>query len=347
MQAPATMSERDHEPASGPPRRRRTAMIGCAALAATAAIALAGCGGSSSSGASSSGASASPGGTTSLTVGVAAGVGPLNADIAVGAGIFKRHGLDVKPQVLNNGGAEGVAALESGSMQIVESNIVSVIQAAQHGISQPSFAGGVKMRNQITNVLVGGTSVHGAADLVGKKIAVSGLNSANQILVDAYLNANGIDYRKVTYISLPLPSMIAALHGGAVAAAVMANPWATEWLKAGGHLLSENAAKYIGSPEYACWTATKKWLSSNADVARKWLASLDQADSLFMSNRAQASADASPVVKLPTATLTKVGTWTYNTTMTVGDINKWYAAGKKFGVITGSVDTSQLYKPVQ
>ncbi len=119
-------------------------------------------------GLSASGGTAKQQGPLSIKVGVATGDGQLNAGIAVAKGYFKRHGLDVDLQVLNAAGAEGVAALQSGSLDVVESNIGSIIDGSQHGITTPCFAEGVKYNDEPNVPLEARPKIQCASQLVGK-----------------------------------------------------------------------------------------------------------------------------------------------------------------------------------
>jgi NitT/TauT family transport system substrate-binding protein len=319
-------------------RRRRRWMY--AAMTALVAVVVVGCE------SSASGGPARQQGPLSIKVGVATGTGPLNADIAVAKGYFKRHGLDVHLQVLNGAGAEGVAALQSGSLDVVESNIGSVIEGSQHGIITPCFAGGVKYNDELNVPLEARPEIQRASQLVGKKVAVVSTNSANQILVDAYLQANHVDYRTVSYIAMGIPNMMAAMKNGAVDAALIGNPWATQWEQEGGTVLAVNLGKYVGSPDFACWIASKSWLDRHKETARAFIAGLNDADAYFVSHRREADAAASQLAGIPASTLDQQGTWDYTTAISASDIQKWFEAGKRFGIFHGSINMKNVYEPV-
>ena len=315
--------------------RRRLAIFGALALAF---LVLGACG-------SSGGGSGQQSGPMPIKVGVATGAGPLNADIAEAKGYFKKRGLEAHFQVLNGAGAEGVAALQSGSLDVVESNIGSVIAGSQHGITTPCFTGGVKYNNELNVPLEARPEIQKPNQLAGKKVAVVSTNSANQILVDAYLKANHVDWKSVDYLAMGIPNMMAAMKNGAVDGALIGNPWATQWKQQGGSVLAVNMATYVGSPAFSCWIASKSWLQNHRSTAKAFIAGLDEADAYFHSNRHEADVAGSPLAKVPAATLDAQGTWEYTTQMNASDVQKWFDAGKEFGIFHGTINMGNVYAP--
>lgn len=316
-------------------RRRLTV----AAALALLALVLAACG----SAGSGSGQQSGP---LPIKVGVATGAGPLNADIAQAKGYFKKRGLEAHFQVLNGAGAEGVAALQSGSLDVVESNIGSVIAGSQHGITTPCFTGGVKYNEELNVPLEARPEIQHANQLAGKKVAVVSTNSANQILVDAYLKANHVDWKSVDYLAMGIPNMMAAMKNGAVDAALIGNPWATQWKQQGGSVLGVNMGKYVGSPAFSCWIASKSWLQDHKSNAKAFIAGLDEADAYFRAHRHDADVAGSPLAKVPVTSLDQQGTWEYTTQMNSSDVQKWFDAGKEFGIFHGSINMSNVYAPL-
>jgi len=79
---------------------------------------------------------------TTMTVTV--GTLPSSAEIwyAIDNGFFAHHGLDVQYQ-MQNSGAAGSAAMLGGSIDISESDTVTIIKAHDHGIPFVSLAPGL------------------------------------------------------------------------------------------------------------------------------------------------------------------------------------------------------------
>jgi NitT/TauT family transport system substrate-binding protein len=280
---------------------------------------------------------------------VVSGNSQENAYVAQAKGFFKQHGLNAQFTVLNGGGAEAVAALQSGSMTMAEGNIVSVLQGAQHGIDTPCFAGGVAFNTKGNAfAVVGRQGVTSPAQLAGKSIAVISDNSANTLLVDAYLTSQGVNYKDVNYVIIAPPNMGATLTSGSAQAAAAPDPFSTQILQQGGTILSRDPDAYIpGQPEFACWQASSGWLSSHKDVASKFIAAMNEADSYMAANPTAANAAAAPLMKLSAASLDALVPWRFTMAISKSDITDWLSVAQRFGVLHGSINMADVLTPVQ
>jgi ABC-type nitrate/sulfonate/bicarbonate transport system substrate-binding protein len=295
---------------------------------------------------SSSGVAAASSMTT-LTLGVAAGNGPLNADIAKAKGYFTQAGLNVNIKPLTGAGAEAVAGLDSGSLTIVESNVVSVLQGAAHGINTPCFTGGVYFRNNLGTVLESAKSIAQPKDLAGKSIGVISTNSGNVVMVDAYLQAHHINYKSVHFVATGVTNTLAALKSGAVQGAELVAPFSTEYLKQGGHLLEEDYQNVVHTPLFACWTALRGWIGQHTAVVKNFIGALNRADAFYAAHPAAGAKAASTVNGLPPSANMQNVTWTNTTEMTGPQIEQWINLSRKYGVLTKSVTLSQVYDPIK
>lgn len=285
---------------------------------------------------------------TSITLGVAAGNGPGNADLAEAKGYFADAGLNVKIKPLTGAGAEAIAGLDSGSLTIVESNVVSVIQGAAHGINAPCFTGGVDFRNNLgADVFEAEKSITKPSQLAGKSIGVISTNSFNTLEIDAYLSAHHVNYKSVHYVATGVVNTLAALKSGSVQAAELVAPFSQEYLKAGGRLLVKDFQPYLHTPLFACWTALRSWLGSHKAVAKKFIGALNRADRYYYAHPAAAAKVIAPVDGLPAPANMPDDAFTYTTAMTGGQLQRLITLSKKYGVVTGHVKLGQVYEPVK
>jgi NitT/TauT family transport system substrate-binding protein len=321
---------------------RKTRAILAGGLSAGLVIAAAAC---SSGGGGSSGGGSGPDSGGHITIGVAAGTGPANALLAQQLGYFKSAGLDISFKPLNGGGAEAVAGMQSGSLQIAESNVVSVIQGAQHGIKTPCFTGGVQFRDDVGTTLESDKTISQPGQLAGKSIGVVSTNSANTVMIDAYLDANGVDYKSVHYVATGTSNTLAALESGSVQGAELVSPYSRQYLADGGHLLVKNFGPYVKTPIFACWTAQNSWLSSNGAAVKKFVAALNKADTYYYAHPSQAAALIKGDGLKPAANMPDVN-FTYSTAISDSAIQTWIDLGKKYGVLTANPTVAQVYQPV-
>lgn len=318
---------------------------------ATAVTLLAACG---SGGEQSSDASNSTTTTaaTAITVGVPPAITADAVSIAQSQGFFAANHLQVQTKTLN-GGAAAVPALQGGAIQIAQSNVFSVIQGAGHGLTVPCFAGASGIPKEGTPLPLIASPKAGiakAGDLVGKTVAVNATGGVNQLLAQAWLASQGVDYTTVHFISLGFPAMPQAIDSGQVAAAVPVDPFATQMLGKDDTLLAADLmASVEGRPVYACWNATSDWLKKNPTVANNFVAAIKQANDYITS---QPDRFRQFVVKssgMPAAIVQKISIPLFTTDMSADDVKAWVAAGKKYSVLSDAeakVDPALIYQTV-
>lgn len=186
----------------GPWGARQVRRLGVAAVAAVLTSgALAACSSSdSSSGASGSGAqAASSSGTVNITFGDLSPNSTLTPFyVAVDQGFFKKVGLNVTVQKFNGGGATSVAALATGAVQVASGGPTNFIGDMAKGVINGKLFG---MTVDTGYDLVVSKDITSISQLKGKTVGVSGVNSSDDIFLDATLNHYGISPSDVTTIT--------------------------------------------------------------------------------------------------------------------------------------------------
>lgn len=206
---------------------------------------------------------------------VRVGTIPIDAEAQVfyakDKGFFEEVGLDVEIQSITNGAAI-VSAVQSGSLDIGCSNVVSIATAVERGLPLALVAPGALYSSEApsTVLMVAKDSpIQSAEDLNGKVVAVNGLNNITQVGAQAWIDKNGGDSSTVSFIELPFPQMAAALNEGRTDAAVVAEPSLTQ---------AEGAARTLGDLYSAIadeflitgYFATNNWVEENPEVAGKF-----------------------------------------------------------------------------
>ena len=316
---------------------------------ACVALALAACGGG---GGSSAGASGGSGGVTTITVGLPAAVTADAVLIAQDKGYFSQHHLKVNVKTLN-GGAGAVPALQSGAIQVAQSNVLSEIQGAAHGLAVPCFAGAFALKQTsgmgFLPLVAGGKSgITKASDLSGKTIAVNATGGVNELMTDAWLDGHGVDPHSVHYMGMEFPNMPQALSTGRVPAAVGTEPFGTQMVQQGGTLLTgDPEASIQGRPIFSCWNASSDWLGKNQGVAKDFVAAIDQANEFINNQSDQFRAWLKTNSKMTPAVIKDLSLPEFTTSMSTDDVTAWQKAAKKYGILTGAdVDPGKVYQPV-
>jgi NitT/TauT family transport system substrate-binding protein len=155
-------------------------------------------------------------------------VGPYYA--AAAQGYFTAENLDVSAQIVR-GGAVGIPAMLSGSLDIAYSNGTSIVQA---------IARGIDLRIILEGTPVGAAPPDPGAllkrkadpfktgkDMEGKVIGVNVLGDVQWMFVTAWIKKTGGDPTKVKIIEIAFPEMVAALKQGRVDAVLALDPFMT------------------------------------------------------------------------------------------------------------------------
>lgn len=167
------------------------------------ALALVGCGAGQQS--QSQGETQSQGEMTTVRVGTI----PIDAEAQVfyakDQGFFEEVGLDVEIQSIPNGAAIA-SAVQSGSLDIGCSNLVSIATAIERGLPFNLVAPGAiySSESPSTELLVAKDSpIQSAKDLNDKVVAINGLKNITQVGAQAWIDENGGDSSTVQFIELP------------------------------------------------------------------------------------------------------------------------------------------------
>jgi NitT/TauT family transport system substrate-binding protein len=338
------------------PRRNRascdgpapTARLGAAAAAVTALVAcVAACSSSASSGSPAAGSTGASGQVASITVGVPPVISAADIYVAQAEGYFAKNHLSVSVKSLN-GGAAIVPAMEGGSVQIGESNVLSVIQGAAKGIDEPCFSGANTDPSSGHYLsLVGKAGVTSAKSLAGKTIAVNATNGVNQLLADAFLASQGVSPGSVSFISLQFPDMPAALSSGRVAAAVTSEPFTTISLGQGASLLTGTPLSYVaGAPTYSCWNASASWLSSHKQEAADFAAAMTEADSYITAHPAQFRSIAGTRLAIKGSVLQAMTLPVFTDKLTTADITAWEKAAEQYHMVSSAPAAASVLETV-
>ena len=146
-----------------------------------------------------------------------------NLFYALDLGYFKQAGLDVQLTTLA-AGADAVAAVIGGAVEVGSSNLVAIALAHEAGFPVVLVApsGGNSVKFPIDAIVVAKDSpIKTAKDLSGKTIVTSALQNILQVQVDAWMDKNGGDYKSVKWIQAPPPQEAGVVATGHADAATI------------------------------------------------------------------------------------------------------------------------------
>jgi NitT/TauT family transport system substrate-binding protein len=185
--------------------------------------------------------------------------------IAKEAKIFERNGLDVEPVLLNGSGRTSQALL-SGSLFAASVALPQVMLADLNGADLVNVAHGIAVQGSRLMVR---PEIRKVEDLKGKRIGISSLGSAGDLLFGYVLRKYGIDTnREVIWLAVGnTADRFQALMTGAVDAADMTYPVDVEAERKGFRALLD-ARKEIVYPTASVVTRRKTIKEDRDSVAR-------------------------------------------------------------------------------
>jgi NitT/TauT family transport system substrate-binding protein len=204
-----------------------------------------------------------------LNVGILKISGVANAYVAKQQRMFEKQGIDAK-LVEFTSGANAANAARAGDIDVFLSIVGSIMPAVERGFD---FAA-VFLNETGRTTPPDSSAVHvldhspfkSLADLGGKKIAVSSLNSQQVIGAQMLLKKAGVEPRTVEFIELPFPAHGNALRAGQVDAAVTVDPFTTQLLRSGGRVISWTYVESIPGQPVGAWWARRSFINRDAKL---------------------------------------------------------------------------------
>jgi ABC-type nitrate/sulfonate/bicarbonate transport system substrate-binding protein len=259
--------------------------------------------------------------------------------------LAKQH-VNVTVKYLASGAAV-LAAMQGGSLQVGDSNIVSVMQAYSSGIKTACFAGHVGDAH--FPLVVGANSgITTLAGLKGKKIATgpSPITAAmvKQLLTDKGVNASSVDYDLSTAYNVEST----VLSSGADAAAAPPPPFSIIAESAGAKVLVPDVQRtVVGDAPLTCWAAKPSWIKANKPAAEAFLSALAEAHSWMATHPTQYRKIAQTSLKMSASLAKALPISGVDTNaLSTSEINTWAKLAKRWQVISSLVPTGDIFTPV-
>lgn len=263
--------------------------------------------------------------------------------IAQDRGLFKKEGLDVRVQQVQQS-IQALPALAKGQVNMIASaNYVTFFQAHEKGtLDIRIVAEAIRAAPHMMDVLVSKDSdIKSPADLAGRKVAVAVLNNVQSLTLDEILEKQGVGrpvYRQITF-----PQMGAALEKGQVDAVHAVEPYNTaiqDELRA--KVVVDGAAAPVESIPLSGYITTRQYAEGN----KKTLAAFQRA---VKAAATIAAKDPSAVRKvLPTYTKVtaeqakSIGMPVFPPTVDAKQLSRLTDLMKKHGLLKKPIDPATL-----
>lgn len=247
-------------------------------------------------------------------------------------GFFRKNGLNVEITTFNNGSGT-TQAVAGGAIDIGISTVTAVANAALHGIPYVYIAGGslyVSSAPSAVLTVAKDSPVRGAADLVGKTVAISAFRDGTHLAMAAWLTRNNVDPAKVSFVEMPYPTMGPAVQRGTVAAAVIVEPFiaaTSDIVRVFAKPLDALAPEFLLSG----WFTTDAWLKANRESARTFVRTIYETARWANENHAKSAEILQKHAKVDDATMQRMARAVYADSLTAAQLDptlEWSARVK-------------------
>jgi NitT/TauT family transport system substrate-binding protein len=278
-----------------------------------------------------------------IRVGAIASDPGLEGVYAQQSGFAKRYGIGLQVQTFSNGSAI-IAGLLGGSLDLGQSNWISIFQAHEKGLPIAAVAGAVMYTSKepTTFIMVPTDSpAQSAKDLSGKTVAIDGLGNLTQLGVNAWIVKNGGDINSIKFVEIPFVEMPQALVAHRVDATLITEPLATS---------ARNAGRIIGAPYDAiasefptsAWVATKEW-TANRDRTDRLVKTIYSGAHWANTNRPLTANLLGQYSKLEPSTIQSMRRALFSERSDAALLQPLISAALRFGLIKNPVTARELY----
>ncbi|MEV0378900.1 ABC transporter substrate-binding protein [Nonomuraea sp. NPDC050643] len=292
------------------------------ALGLAAALGLAGCGE-----ASPTPSSPAAGGTglekTTIKVGALPIPDPAALYIANAKGFFKEEGLTVEPVTIT-GGAAALPQIQSGALDISQTNYVSAFLALSQGKQVKIVADMYQAAPNTFNIMVPKDSpITKVADLKGKTVLVNNLRNIATLAVTAQLKAAGLTETDVKFAEKPFPEMGNAINSGQADAGWITEPFITANQNAlGFRTVADTMTGPTADLSIAGWMATDEWAKKNPKTLAAFQRAISKAQQLASGDRKEIEAILPTYTKIDAKTAAAITLGAYPSTLDPARLQK-------------------------
>lgn len=238
-----------------------------------------------------------------IQVGCTATTDCASALIAIGEGIFRKHGLEVEmtPIGINS---NIPAAILSGSIQIGGPTSTVFLQAVDGGLDLVAIAGATVMspatNGNITAFIRNGITIKEPKDFIGKKVGAPGLNAFLHVLFEKWLVEKGVDPKSINFVEVSFPTMPDIIKSGGVDAVLTTEPIVTRMINARLGTVGPRFAVELGRTDpIIFYAASREWAEKNATTIKRFRDALAESAGIVNNNSERVSTSIAKFTKQP------------------------------------------------
>jgi NitT/TauT family transport system substrate-binding protein len=264
------------------------------------------------------------------------------------AGLFRAAGLTVQITSTRSGSTVATSVV-GGSIDIGKSSLLPIVLAHARGVPLTIVAPGILY--QTTSVQSGllvtkDSPIHSARDLDGKTVSVPGLNDLQWLSVQAWIDKNGGNSKRVQFIEQPATSVGIALDSGRIAAGALQNPAYSQDLATGRYRNLGRPVEGISSRlMVSAWFADADWVAKNTDVVRKFSEIMNRASAYAGAHHDETVDLLAGFSGMEPATIRSMVRAVYVPVLDPALIQPLIDTAAKYGSIPAAFDARELFSP--
>ncbi len=283
--------------------------------------------------------------TTTIKLGVIPIEPSAEAFYGVDMGFFKKQGLDIDLQMMNNG-ASIAAAVAGGALDVGFCDCVTIASAHARGVPFLYISPGILNTDTAPTfgIIVSGTGpIRTAKDMNGKTFAVNAINNISHIPVLAWIDNNGGDSKTMKWIELPLPAIPDAIEAARIDGGVEGEPFIQAGIAKGERAIFMDKGAIAPRFMLSGWFSTKDWLAKNPATAKKFIAAIRETAEWANANQAASAPILSKYSKTPLAVIEKMHRGLYAEQLRASDLQPIIDSAVKYGVIPNRYPATELF----
>lgn len=266
------------------------------------------------------------------------------------AGLFKKHGIEVKFQKLTSGAATA-AAVAGGTVDVGKSSLTALIAARSRGVPFKILTNAALYLESypIAGLVVPKDStIKTGRDFNGKTMSASSLKDLIAVASQSWVDQNGGDSKTVKFIEIPSSAVPAALQQRKVDGATLVTPALAEAMEGGENKLIARPFSAIAKRFLvAGWFTSEESLTKNRDAIRRFVEAFREAAAYTDKHHEETVALLAASSKLSPQIIRSMVRATAGGAVDAKDIEPVIAASVKYGVIAKAFPAQDLIATVR
>jgi NitT/TauT family transport system substrate-binding protein len=282
-----------------------------------------------------------------IKLGVLPVLGAAPVFLANEKGFFAQEGISVEFVTIQGAGA-AVPAMVNGDLDLVFGNYVSFFTAQAKQTADVKFvADGYTAKPRTWMVLVAkGSPYRGAADLSGKRVAVTTTNSLADLTVKSALNNTGSQVALPKFVEMPYTDMAQALQNKTVDAALLAEPYITDAeKKSGSWPLFDAAEGPTADIPISGYATTAKYAKDNPNTVAAFQRALHRGAEIASTDREQVEQSIRGYASVDEQTAALVTLPGYPTSLDPSRLQRVPDLMSSYGMLSTKIDVRSMIMP--